>query len=255
MFPILFKIGPFTLHTYGLLVALGFMAGIILAIRNGKREGIAKEKILDIGFYTLIAAILGSRLFYVLVEYKYFIDNPADIFKIWEGGLVFYGGVFFAIPVVLFYFKKHALPILKSLDLFAPSLAIGHAIGRLGCFSAGCCHGKPTNLPWGITFTDPHSLAIRGIPLHPTQLYEFGTEFGTFIFLMFLRRHKQFDGQIIWMYVLLYSAARFIIEFFRGDSARGFIYNGFSVAQGISVVLFIAAIASIAFIRKKSVQK
>lgn len=251
MFPILFKIGPFTLHTYGLLIAIGFISGILLAIHNGKKEGIAKEAILDIGFYALIAAIVGSRLFYVLVDYKYFVDNPSDIFKIWEGGLVFYGGLLFAIPVVLFYFKKHALPILKTFDILAPSLAIGHAIGRLGCFSAGCCHGKPTNLPWGITFTDPHTLAIRGIPLHPTQLYEFGTEFGIFIFLLFLKRHKRFNGQIVWMYVLLYSVGRFIIEFFRGDSARGFIYNGYSIAQGISVVMFIASIVSLLTLRKQ----
>ncbi len=251
MHPILYEIGPFTLHTYGVLVALGFLAGITLALHLGKKEGFPKEKIVDIGFYSLLAAIVGSRLLFVVIEYKHFIENPIDIFKLWEGGLVFFGGLLLAFFVLVIYFKKHVLPLWKTLDLFAPSLAIGHAIGRLGCFSAGCCHGKPTNVPWGITFDNPDSLAILGTPLHPTQLYESGSELVIFIFLMLLRRRKSFNGQIFWSYVLLYSVARFIIEFFRGDRARGFIYNDFSIAQSISSVLFLAAIIFIVSLRSK----
>ncbi len=253
MCPIFLKIGPVTLHTYGVLVALGFVVGIVFAVYFGKKEGIAREKILDIGFYTILAAIGGSRLFFVIIEYKYFLKNPIDIFKVWEGGLVFYGGVLLVIPMILIYFKKNALPAWKTLDIFAPSLAIGHAIGRLGCFSAGCCYGKPTDLPWGVTFTDPHSLAIIGIPLHPTQLYESFAEIGNFAVLLILRKYKKFDGQLVWTYVLIYSVIRFIIEFFRGDRARGFIYNGFSIAQVISLGLFLAAIIFIvSHWRKKS---
>ncbi len=251
MHPILYEIGPFTLHTYGVLLALGFLAGITLALHLGKKEGFPKEKIVDIGFYSLLAAIVGSRLLFVIIEYKHFIENPIDIFKLWEGGLVFFGGLLLAFFVLLIYFKKNALPLWKTLDLFAPSLAIGHAIGRLGCFSAGCCHGKPTNVPWGVTFDNPDSLAILGTPLHPTQLYGAGSELVIFIFLMLLRRRKSFNGQIFWTYVLLYSVARFIIEFFRGDRARGFIYNDFSIAQGISGVLFLAAIIFIVSLRSK----
>lgn len=251
MFPVLFKIGPLTLHTYGVLISLGFIAGISLALYLGRQQGIAKEKILDIGFYTLLAAIIGSRMFFVLIEYKYFIKHPLDILKIWEGGLVFFGGLFLAVPALLIYFKKNALPVWKTLDLLAPCLALGHAIGRLGCFSAGCCHGKPTNLPWGITFTDPGSMAITGIPLHPTQLYESFSELGIFIFLMFLRKREGFNGRVFWIYALLYSTVRFIIEFFRGDAGRGFIYNGFSIAQGMSIILFLTAISFILFLRNK----
>lgn len=251
MYPILFKIGPFTLHTYGLLVALGFIIGIALAVHLGKKEGVPKEKILDIGFYTIIAAIVGSRLFFVIVEYKYFIKNPLEIIKIWEGGLVFYGGVFLAVPVLLWYFRKNNFPVWKTLDLFTPSLSIGHVLGRIGCFCAGCCHGKPTDVPWAVTFKDPHSLAVLGIPLHPTQLYESAAEFIVFTFLLILRKHKKFDGQIFWTYMLLYSIVRFIIEFFRGDRIRGFIYNGFSIAQGISVGLFLVAIIFILLHRRR----
>ena len=121
MYPILFKIGPLTLYTYGVLISLGFIVGIALTLHLGKKEGFAKEKILDIGFYALIAAIIGSRLLFVLIEYKYFIKNPLDIFKIWEGGLVFFGGLLLVVLVLLIYLKKNALPLWKTLDLFAPS--------------------------------------------------------------------------------------------------------------------------------------
>ncbi|MBI4698109.1 MAG: prolipoprotein diacylglyceryl transferase [Nitrospirae bacterium] len=252
MYPTLIKIGPIAIHTYGVMIALAFIVGIALAIRLGKKENITKEQILDIGFYTLLAAIIGSRLFYVLVEYKYFIKNPIDIFKVWEGGLVFYGGLLFVLPVVFYYFKRNKLPLWNTFDLFSPSVAIGHAIGRIGCLCAGCCYGMPTNLPWGITFKNPEALAIKGVPLHPTQLYESAAELSIFIFLMFFRKRKTFDGQIFWIYILLYSVTRFIIEFFRGDEIRGFIYDGISFSQGISIALFLTAMIFLVFLRKKS---
>ncbi len=251
MFPILFKIGPLTIYTYGVLISLGFIAGIVLALYLGKKQGLTRENILDIGFYILVSAIIGSRLVFVLVEYEYFIDNPLDVFKIWEGGLVFFGGLILAVPVLLMYFRKNDLPVWGTLDLFTPSLSLGHAIGRLGCFSAGCCYGKPTDMPWGVLFTHPAAMAVTGVPIHPTQLYEAFTEVGIFIFLMLFRKHKTFNGQVFWIYVLLYSSARFIIEFFRGDTARGFIYNDFSIAQGISILLFIVAVLFLASLRKK----
>ncbi len=254
MFPILFKIGPITLHTYGFFVALAFTVGISLAMHLGKKEGIPKENILDIGFYSLIGEIIGSRIFYVLIEYKYFMENPFDIIKLWEGGLVFYGGFIAVVIILLYYFKRNALPIWKVSDLFTPSLAIGHAIGRLGCLFAGCCHGKPTDMPWGITFTHPDSLAIKDIPLHPTQIYESFAETSIFIALLILRKRKGFHGQVFWTYVLLYSVARFIIEFFRGDHTRGFIYHGISTAQGVSIVLFLLAITFMVFLKRRKTE-
>jgi len=243
MFPILFKIGPLTIHTYGVLVATGFIIGIALALHLGKKEGIAREKILDIGFYSVISAIVGSRIFFVLTQFEYFIDNPLDILKVWEGGLVFYGGLLLVIPVILVYIKKNGLPMGKTLDLLSPCLALGHAIGRIGCFSAGSCYGRPTDMPWGVTFNNPDSQAIPGIPLHPTQLYESFSELVIFVFLMVFKKHKSFDGQVTWIYLLLYSTVRFTIEFFRGDRIRGFIYGDFSISQGISLMLFLTATA------------
>lgn len=247
MHPILFKIGPVTLYSYGALVATGFIVALLVALNQAKKQNIPKETILDIGFYILISAIVGSRLLFVLMDYEHYLKNPLDIFKIWEGGLVYYGGLLPAIPVVIIYCRKKGLPLWGIADIFAPSIAIGHAIGRLGCFSAGCCYGKPTDLPWGVTFTDLHSLAIKGIPLHPTQLYEAIGEFAIFSFLILWRKRKTFDGELFGLYVLLYSFIRFINEFFRGDP-RGFIYNGISLSQAISILLFLGAII---FIRNK----
>lgn len=252
MHPILFKIGPLTLYSYGVFVALGFITALLVAVNQAKRHSIAKESILDLGFYILLSAIIGSRLLYVIIEYKYYIKNPLTIFKIWEGGLVFFGGLIFAVASAVIYAKKKSLNFYTVADTLAPSIAVGHAIGRLGCFSAGCCYGSPTDLPWGVIFTDPHSLAIRGVPLHPTQLYESAAEFGIFVFLLSMARHKKFEGEIFGLYLILYSIVRFTIEFFRGDKVRGFVYSWLSTSQAISIVLFISAIIFIIQRRKKA---
>ncbi len=242
MHPVLIRIGPFTIHTYGVFIAAGFLLGLALAVKQAKKEGIPQERIIDIGFYGLLAAIVGSRLFFIFINAGYYLKRPLDVFKIWEGGLVFYGGLILAIPVAIWYIRKNGLDLWKITDMFAPSLAIGHAIGRLGCFSAGCCYGRPANLPWAVTFTDPECLARIGIPLHPTQLYESIGEFLNFLILIVLRRHQSFKGQLFWTYIVLYSALRFIVEFFRGDEARGYIFSGISVSQGISIIIGLVAV-------------
>jgi phosphatidylglycerol:prolipoprotein diacylglycerol transferase len=258
MHPILFKLGPLTIHTYGLFVASGFLLGLGLAVRQARKEGIPPHKIVDLGFYILLAAIIGSRLFFISINASHYIKNPLDILKIWEGGLVFYGGVFLALPAAIWYVKKNGLGIWKTADIFAPSIAIGHAIGRIGCFFAGCCYGKPAELlPWAVTFTDPESLvgASIGIPLHPTQLYESAGEFINFLILITLRRYKSFNGQLFMAYLLLYSVLRFIVEFFRGDVSRGFIINNLSISQGISILIFLIAIIGLIILRKRSLQR
>ncbi len=252
MHPVLIRIGPLAIHTYGVLVASGFLLGLALAVRQAMKEGISPERIIDIGFYVILSAIAGSRLFFVAINAGHYIQHPLDIFKIWEGGLVFYGGLISALPVAIWYIKKHNLDLWSIADIFAPSLAIGHALGRLGCFFAGCCYGKPSHLPWAVTYTDPECLARTGIPLHPTQLYESLGEFLNFLILITLRRHRSFKGQLFWTYILLYSALRFTVEFFRGDEARGYIFSVFSISQGISVVMGLIAIV---IIIKKCIKK
>lgn len=245
MHPVLVRIGPLTIHTYGVLVAAGFLLGLALAVKQAKKEGVAPERIIDIGFYVLLSAIAGSRLLFVVLNAGYYVDHPLDIIKVWEGGLVFYGGLALAVPVAIWYIRKHSLDISGIADIFAPSVAIGHAVGRLGCFSAGCCYGKTAHIPWAVTFLHPESLARTGIPLHPTQLYESIGEFLNFLVLITLRRHSFFKGQLFWTYVFLYSVLRFVVEFFRGDEARGFLVGGISVSQGISVIAGLVAIAVI----------
>ena len=246
MHPVLVRFGSLTIHTYGVLVAAGFLLGLALAVKQAKKEGIPQERIIDIGFYVLVAAIVGSRLFFVAVNAGHYLKHPLDIFKIWEGGLVFYGGLILALPSALWYIRKHHLDGWRITDIFAPSIAIGHAVGRIGCFAAGCCHGRLCELPWAVTFHDPESLATTGIPLHPTQLYESAGEFLNFLILITLRRYQSFKGQLFWTYIFLYSVLRFVVEFFRGDEARGYLFGGISVSQGISVIMGIIAISVIA---------
>lgn len=255
MHPILIKIGPLTIHTYGVMIAAGFILGLALALRQARRQLIPAEKIIDLGFYMLLAAIVGSRLFFVIVNAGYYLKRPLDIFKIWEGGLVFYGGVIFAIPTAIWFIRKKALDLWDTADIFAPSLAIAHAIGRLGCLSSGCCYGREVHdLPWAITFSDPECLAPTGIPMHPTQLYESAGELINFLILIALRKYKSFKGRLFWTYLLNYSVVRFTVEFFRGDEARGFLIGNISVSQGISILLFLGAVTGLIILRKKANQ-
>lgn len=252
MHPVLIRIGPLTVHTYGFLIAMGFLIGLVLAILQAKKEGISSDKIMDLSFYILLSAVIGSRLLFILINFGHYIDNPLDIFKIWEGGLVFYGGVMLAVPTAIWYVKKNGLDVWRTADIFAPPIAIGHVFGRLGCLAAGCCYGKTAaSLPWGIIFTDPDCLAPINVLLHPTQIYESAGEFVNFLILLTLRRYKSFNGQLFMTYLLLYSVLRFIVEFFRGDVARGFIAPYISVSQGISILMFLVGVAGFVILRRR----
>lgn len=252
MYPVLIKIGPLTIHTYGVLIAIAFLIGLFFAARQAKKQNVPVDKISDLAFYMLIAAIIGSRLFFVAVNYKFYIQNPFDIIKIWEGGLVFYGGVVFAVITGIWYIKKKSLDLWATADIFAPSVAIAHAIGRLGCFAAGCCYGKVTeNLPWAVVFKLPESLAPLNVPLHPTQIYESIGEAVNFVILIILRKHQSFKGQLFWTYLVVYSVIRFTVEFFRGDDARGFVFANASIAQIISAAVFVTAIVMLVRFRKR----
>lgn len=251
MHPDLFTIGPITIHTYGVMVAIGFLLGVSLALRQARREGIDPGRISDLSFYLLLSGIIGSRIFYILLNPDPYLKDPIAILKIWEGGLIFYGGLIFAVVTGVIYIKRHRLPFWQIADIFAPSIAIGHAIGKLGCFFAGCCHGRPAQLPWAVTFNDPNSLAPLGIPLHPTQLYESLGNFIIFFILLILRKRQTFKGELFWTFVVLYSILRFFMDFFRGDSAKDILTPGLSIAQAISVILFFVAIGFMTFLRRK----
>ena len=243
MYPILIEFGFFKIFTYGLLVATGFLVAILLASSRAEKEGLDSQKVLDLCFYVMVSALLGARLLYVVVEYRYFLAFPLEIFMFWKGGLVFYGGLILGVLISLLYLKRNQMPMWKTADLLAPSIALGQSIGRWGCFFAGCCYGKKTDVAWGITFTDPRSLAPLEISLHPTQVYLSLNAVFIFIFLMWLCKRKVFDGQILWSYGILYSIGRFLIEYFRGDD-RGFpVEQVLSTSQFVGVFVFSFSVA------------
>jgi len=239
MYPILIEFGFLKIFTYGLLVATGFLVAIMFASSRAEKEGLDSQKVLDLCFYIMVSALLGARLLYVVVEYKYFWAYPLEIFKFWKGGLVFYGGLILGVLVSLWYLNRHHMPVWKTADLLVPSIAIGQAIGRWGCLFAGCCYGKETDAIFGITFTNPRSLAPLEISLHPTQIYLSLNALFIFIFLMILSKKKIFDGQVLWSYGILYSIGRFLIEYFRGDD-RGFpLEQLLSTSQFVGIFIFL----------------
>lgn len=248
MHPILFKIGNISLYTYGLFVALGFLTALGIARLEAKRLGENPTHILDLGFYMLIAAIVGARLFFLAVNPEVISESLLAVFQIWRGGLVFYGGFIAALVTAIVFVRKIRVPFFRVADMFAPGLAAGHAVGRIGCFFAGCCYGKSCDLPWAVVFRDPLSLAPIGVHLHPTQLYSVAGNLAVFGFLWWFRKRSRYTGQLFWHYVLLYGLTRAFLELFRGDP-RGFILDGVSVSQGIGLVL--AASAAVMLFRHR----
>ena len=232
MFPQLFHIGSFGIPTYGILVASGVLVGLWISVRNSERQGIKPENAWDLGIAVVLAGILGSKILYILVDWHSYAGHPREIFSLatLQAGGVFSGGLIAGFAVAAWFVRKHHMPALATCDAFAPGLALGHAIGRLGCFAAGCCYGKPTHHFWGVTFTSPvansNAGTPLGIPLEPTQLIESAAELGIFILLSWMFSRKKFDGQILGSYFFLYGVARFLIEFLRDDPGRGGPYFG-----------------------------
>ena len=253
MHPILFKIGPITIYTYGVLIATAFFLGLALAVRQARMEGEDLQKIMDLGFYILLSAVVGSRLLYIAVEFREYLSNPLRIFKVWEGGLVFYGGFIMAMAVVIIYVKKNEMSLWKVGDILAPSVAIGQGVGRLGCFFAGCCYGRETDVPWAVIFKNPNTLAPMDVHLHPTQLYDSANGFIIFAALLILRKFKKFDGQLFWTYTLLYAVGRFIVEIFRGDE-RGFVTASLSTSQFIAIPLLAISIVMLIKLKKRKIE-
>lgn len=238
MHPILFHYGRVTVYTYGLLVALGFIAGLWLMGREARRRGLDPRQFQDLGFLVLIAALVGARLFYVAIEWEHFARHPLQILAIWKGGLVFYGGLLCAAAAGIVYVRQKGLSLWTTGDVVAPALVLGQALGRFGCLFAGCCYGAACDLPWAITFHDPRGLAPLGVPLHPTQLYSAAANLAIFAILYFVARPRpRFPGQLFGLYLVLYPAARFAVEVFRNDP-RGAL-GPLSTSQAVGIPLFL----------------
>ena len=252
MYPDLFSIGPLTIHTYGLFVALGFASAIAVTVHLGKTEGVPPQQVMDILFLAIVWAIIGSRVFYVLLNPGYYLAHPLDTVKLWQGGLVFSGGLVAAVIAVAWHLRRHRIPVLRTADLVAPGLALGQGVGRIGCFFAGCCYGRPADLPWAVVFSNPESLAPLHIPLHPTQLYASMSGFLLFAVLLVLRKRKTFEGQVFVWLLILHSTSRLFVERFRGDH-RGLIPGTeMSVTQLLTLLVLIGAVVALYVLKSRS---
>jgi phosphatidylglycerol:prolipoprotein diacylglycerol transferase len=262
MHPILIKLGPITIHTYGFLLAVGVLIAIIMIQILGKKENIDREVLTNFIFYTFLIALLGAKLFLFVTEIKFYLSNPAEIKNLITSAGVFYGGLICGGLFATWYIKKHKLVFRQLTDIIVPAVALGHFFGRLGCFAAGCCWGREAEgCSIAVQFTD--SRATTGVPLHthlyPTQLIEAILNLLNFAVLFILYKKKKFAGQVFAVYIFNYSLIRFCIEYFRGDPDRGYIFGGMhhpfvslSVPQLISIIGFFLAIILYRVFKKKA---
>jgi len=254
MYPEVF--GLSFLHTYGVLVAAAFLSALWLAGKLAREANLSVDSVTNLGIYCALAAIAGAKLMMFLIDIPYYAQHPADIFSLstLQAGGVFYGGLLAALGIAVWYMRKTRLPGWKTADIFAPAIALGHGIGRLGCFSAGCCWGIECRRPWAVTFTNPAAHELVGVPLnvpiHPTQLYEAFGEFAIFAFLYWRIRNPHRDGGIIGAYLMVYATLRFIVEFFRVHEQGNLLGGPFDTSQWISVALFAAGAACLRRMRR-----
>jgi phosphatidylglycerol:prolipoprotein diacylglycerol transferase len=249
-------LGPFTVHAYGVLLAIAFITGLWVAGRQAKAAGLDPSRVTDMAVYVLIAGLIGAKILLVIVEWGFYARNPRELLSILQSGGVFYGGLLGALPVAWWYARKHALPAWRTADVLAPAVVIGQAIGRLGCFCAGCCYGKAADVPWAVTFRDTYASRTVGtpldIPIHPTQIYESLATLAIFFVLLRMSRSKKFDGQIALSYILLYAVARFVIEYFRGDAVRGTVMGLFSTSQFIALLMALGTALLVPYVMKRN---
>lgn len=255
MHPILFEAAGLTIYSYGVLLAAAYLLGLQFALMRARSRGLHSQQVMDLGIWIIISALVGAKLLLLIVDFDQFTGNPRDLLGLARSGGVFYGGLIAAVVVALLYLRRHHMPLWTTTDVFAPGIALGHVIGRLGCLLAGCCFGKPTSVPWAITFRDPAAMANvgtpLGVPLHPTQLYEAGAEALILVFLLlFERRGRPFPGRTFWSYLLLYGVSRFVIEFYRGDT-RGMVFDMLSTSQFVSVLLVPLSIVMLVLLSRR----
>src|SRR5438094_6327236 len=253
MYPRLFEFGPITVYTYGVLLAASYPLALKLAMTRAQKRGLDHNRVLDLGIYIIISALLGAKLLLLVTDFQTFRHDPKELLTLARSGGVFYGGLILAVSVAVWYIRRVGLPLWTTCDVFAPGIALGHAIGRFGCLFAGCCYGRETSVPWAITFRDPFAAANVGTPLnrplHPTQLYEAGAELLILGVLLWTeRKGRPFAGRTFWLYMLLYAVSRFIIEFYRGDE-RGMVFM-FSTSQFISLLLAPLALVMLVYLSR-----
>ena len=251
MKPELFSIGPITIHSFGLMIAIGVLAAFAVASRRAPKNRLDKDHVVSIGLCGMFGGILGAKLLYWITTAKAIIENPGLLLNI-SSGFVIYGGIIGGILAAFIYCKRKNIHFKSYLDLMIPSVALAQGCGRIGCFMAGCCYGEESSSRFNVIFPQ-NSMAPAGVPLLPVQLIASGLDFLLFAVLIMYARRKQPAGQVAALYLILYSAGRFVLEFFRGDTERGFI-GIFSTSQFIAIILFLTGciLLTIQTVRKTS---
>lgn len=246
MLPILIKIGPITIRTYGFLLAVGVLSAVFILHRMSKKEGFPPETVSNLAFFSILSGLIGAKLFLLVTEFGYYMKHPADLKYLITSAGTFYGGLIFGVLFAAWYIRKHRLDFRRLVDIAGPAIALAHFFGRLGCFSAGCCWGREAeNCSLAVQFS--HADIETGVPLHtplyPTQLIESLLNLLNFVFLILFYKKKKFAGQVFALYIFNYSLIRFAVEFFRGDSDRGYVFGSMnepftslSVPQLISII-------------------
>ncbi len=247
MYPFLFQIGPIPLPSYGVFAALALIIAMLATRRFASIEGRDPQATMDAVFWSIIVGLAGGRVLEAVINWERYFGTPGGWRLLVFSTGVFVGGLVAAVAFGAYRFHRIGLPALQALDILAPVAAIAEAVGRLGCFLSGCCWGTPTDLPWAVTFPEVAQQIHRGlpgVPLHPTQLYSSLNGFVLLGIVIYVYAHKRFHGQVITVFVALYSVSRFVLEYFRGDAERGFVFGGLlSTSQLVTIGLFVAAVA------------
>jgi len=243
MFPEAFRLGGYFQSTYGIMVTLAFLAGLWMTVRLGRKAGLEADAVVNLGIYVALAALVGAKLLMVASDLGYYLRHPGELFSLatFRAGGIFFGGLLAALLAAFWYVRRKRLPGLVIADTFAPGLALGHAIGRVGCFLAGCCWGQPCDLPWAVTFTNPLAHEMFGTPLgvslHPAQLYEVLAVAAVFLLLYYRFHRPHRSGSLIGLYLALYGAARFLLEFVRAHDQSNPLVGPLVLQQWLALAL------------------
>lgn len=247
----LFTIGRFTVHGYGLMIGIGFVLAVLIGGLRTKKLGLSDDLFTNIAICLLIFGFMGGKLLYIIVNFKLFLQDPLT--HLGSEGFVVYGGIIVGIFSIFVYCKIKKLSFLSYMDMMSPAVMINQGFGRIGCFMAGCCHGRPTTSAFSVTFTDPHCLAPTGVPLIPTQPISAAFDLLVAVFLFAIQRKVKYRGTVSGLYLMLYGVGRFIIEIFRGDLDRGTV-GILSTSQFISIFMVIFAAGYLYVVNKKKLE-
>lgn len=240
MYPVLLDLGFYQLRSYGVFVAIAILTGIWFSTREARRKGLDPSVVTDAAWPIVLVGLVGARLYYIAFsEPAYYLAHPFEILAVWHGGLSVHGGLIGGFLAGMWHIRRRGLPFWRFADIVAPGLILGQTVGQIACLLNGDTYGRLTTLPWAITFTDPHAMAPRGVPLHPIQIYELFAYLAVFLVVWQVSRHAKQDGAVILTYAVAYGIVRFAMEFFRGDPP---ILAGIIVPQAWSALLIAVAL-------------